>query len=347
LYLLFHLLLPEPLQALNEIIDTAKDKAKEISKQVIDYTESKAEDFLKSASIAIVDYIDSKVDLLVDKAFSYIENPFKERTYSAENIFDDFEASLNVKVEGEVGDIINQINNEVQTLLLVEMEIVENSPIGSYVPDIIQGVDYTDFLEVYKDKNLKEAIEELTAILAEGKEVLGYNVDETSKKVNSMIFNTILEAKKTVKYNIKAGIRGYKDNLVNKFKETFKKTAEKGKEEVNKFIDSIGNTSDSEVMKTNLRGSFLSMKYTDYLRLFLLFTNKDVKLKRIADLIQVNMRKVSSNNTFKLSECSTYMRVESSISIKYLFATKPFMPKELRTEDGRRIKFDVILYKGY
>jgi len=58
---------------------------------------------LKSASIAIVDYIDSKVDLLVDKAFSYIENPFKERTYSAENIFDDFEASLNVKVEGEVG----------------------------------------------------------------------------------------------------------------------------------------------------------------------------------------------------------------------------------------------------
>jgi len=44
-----------------------------------------------------------------------------------------------------------------------------------------------------------------------------------------MIFNTILEAKKTVKYNIKAGIRGYKDNLVNKFKETFKKTAEKGK----------------------------------------------------------------------------------------------------------------------
>jgi len=32
----------------NEIIDTAKDKAKEISKKVIDYTESKAEDFWKA-----------------------------------------------------------------------------------------------------------------------------------------------------------------------------------------------------------------------------------------------------------------------------------------------------------
>jgi len=30
-----------------------------------------------------------------------------------------------------------------------------------------------------------------------------------------------------------------------------------------------------------------------------------------------------------LSECSTYMRIESSISIKYLFATKPFIPRSL------------------
>jgi len=32
------------------------------------------------------------------------------------------------------------------------------------------------------------------------------------------------------------------------------------------------------------------------------------------------------------------MRIESSISIKYLFATKPFIPKEFRTEDGKRMK---------
>jgi len=331
----------------NEIIDKAKEKAKNVTQDVIDYTESKGEDFLKKASTTVADYIDSKVDLLVDKAFASIENPLKEVVYSAEELFDDLEASLNVKVEGEVGDIINQINNEVQTLLLVEMEIVENSTVGDYVPDIIRGVDYSDFLEVYKDRNLKEAITELTSKLATGEKLLGYDVDETSKKINSMIFNTIQEAKKKVKYNIKSSIMDYKDNLVNKFKETLKDVANKGKEEVNKFIDSIGNTSDSDVMKTNLRGSFLSMKYTDYLRLFLLFANKDVKMKRIADLIQVNMRSISGNKTFKLSEFSTYMRIESSISIKYLFATKPFIPKEFRTEDGRRIKFDVILYKGY
>jgi len=261
--------------------------------------------------------------------------------------FDDFEASLNVKVEGEVGDIINQINNEVQTLLLVEMEIVENSTVGDYVPDIIRGVDYSDFLEVYKDRNLKEAITELTSKLATGEKLLGYDVDETSKKINSMIFNTVQEAKWQVKNNIRARIMDYKENLVNKFKETFKEVADKGKEEVNKFIDSIGNTSDSEVMKTNLRGSFLSMKYTDYLRIFLLFTNKEVKMKRIADLIQINMRTSSGNKTFRLSECSTYMLIAYSLTIKYLIETTPFIAMEFRTEVGKRIKFDVILYKGY
>ena len=331
----------------NEVINRTKESAKAAADKVIDYTETKVEDFVESAVTTIADYIDSKVDLLVDKVFASIENPFKEDMYSAENIFNDFEVSLNVEVEGEMGDIISQINEKIRILLLEEMEAVEKSTVGSYVPVTIRGVDYTDFLEVYKDRNLKEVIAELTAELAEGKELLGYSVDETSKKINSMIFNTIQEAKKRVKYNIKEKIEDYKTNLIDKFKESFKKAAEMGKEKVNRFIDSIGNTNDSEVMKTNLKGSFLSMKYTDYLRLFLIFTNRDVKMKRIADLIQVNMRTASGNKIFKLSEYNTYMRIESSISIKYLFATKPFIPKEFRTEDGKRIKFDVILYKGY
>jgi len=47
-----------------------------------------------------------------------------------------------------------------------------------------------------------------------------------------MIFNTVQEAKWQVKNNIRARIMDYKENLVNKFKETFKEVADKGKEEV-------------------------------------------------------------------------------------------------------------------
>jgi len=51
---------------------------------------------------------------------------------------------------------MSEISSKIQTLLLEQMKSVENSTIGDYVPVTIQGIDYTDFLEVYKNKNLKK-----------------------------------------------------------------------------------------------------------------------------------------------------------------------------------------------
>jgi len=80
---------------------------------------------------------------------------FKRKYVFGWKYFSDFEASVYFNGEGEIGDIMNQISNEVQVLLQEEMKIVENSTLGSYVPEIILGVDYTDFLQEYKIEILK------------------------------------------------------------------------------------------------------------------------------------------------------------------------------------------------
>ena len=82
-------------------------------------------------------------------------------------------------------------------------------------------------------------------------------------------------------------------------------------------------------METNLKASLVSMNYTDYLRLLLLFESGEKKIKRIADLIEMNIRKETGDVSFSMSNCSTYMRVEATVSIKYLFMTQPFMPKSI------------------
>ncbi|WP_460023688.1 hypothetical protein [Marinifilum fragile] len=52
------------------------------------------------------------------------------------------------------------------------------------------------------------------------------------------------------------------------------------------------------------------MKYTDYLKdIFDFSQTEGVKMKRIADLIQVNMRTVSGNKTFK------YVRIQIHICV--------------------------------
>lgn len=104
----------------------------------------------------------------------------------------------------------------------------------------------------------------------------------------------------------------------------------------------IGLPAASEALpKTDER---LYFNYHDYLRLFLLTMNEDKKLNRIEDLIQLNISK--SKSGFKISECSTYVRVEAEVSMKYLFITQPFAQRALKTNDGRYL-FKVLLYEGY
>lgn len=88
----------------------------------------------------------------------------------------------------------------------------------------------------------------------------------------------------------------------------------------------------------------LYFNYQDYMRLFLLTMDGNKKLNRVEDLIQLNIGK--SKSGFKMSESSTYVRIEAEVSMKYLFITLPFVQKTLKTNDGRYM-YKVLLYEGY
>ncbi|HEX2946518.1 MAG TPA: DUF5702 domain-containing protein [Clostridia bacterium] len=87
----------------------------------------------------------------------------------------------------------------------------------------------------------------------------------------------------------------------------------------------------------------LYFNYHDYLRLFLLTMNEDKKLDRIEDIIQLNIGK---NGGLRMRDSSTYIRVEAEVSMKYLFITRPFIRRELKTSDGRYL-FKILVYEGY
>ena len=123
-----------------------------------------------------------------------------------------------------------------------------------------------------------------------------------------------------------------------------------GKEKVSEYIDSLSTKTTSKISgkveKQNIKTSFLAMDYADYLRLFLLFKNGETKVKRIADLIQLNLQKEFNNDSIYLSDLNTYVRVETDISIRYMFMTSAFMPGRFKTDDGRH-KINAKVYKGY
>jgi len=92
------------------------------------------------------------------------------------------------------------------------------------------------------------------------------------------------------------------------------------------------------------QGILMDFDYHDYLRLLLLVQDKEVKMNRIEDLVQVNMQK--SNPEFKLSGYNTYIKINAQVSIRYWFLTGIFVPSKFKTSDGRH-RINIEAWKGY
>lgn len=113
----------------------------------------------------------------------------------------------------------------------------------------------------------------------------------------------------------------------------------------------IEKTSNKEGENTDLKTSgkkrdLLSTSYKDYLRFFLLVQNKDDTMKGIQDLIQLNMQKSTGKSDLKLEDFNTYIKIKAVVSIKYLFMSQNFMPREAKMKNKRH-NFKVEIYQGY
>ncbi len=84
----------------------------------------------------------------------------------------------------------------------------------------------------------------------------------------------------------------------------------------------------------------IKFSYHDYLRVFLLIQPPEQKMNRIEDLIQVR----TGEELYRFNTC---LRIEAAVSVKYLFLTQPFMPGHMKTPDGTRHRFKVLVYQGY
>ena len=103
--------------------------------------------------------------------------------------------------------------------------------LGSFFPDKIIGTDYTDVFNQYRERNFK-VIAELTSIVSRESRY-GLDVEETSKKINSLIFNSIQDARNKVKLSIKQKIMEYRSpDWWHPLKRPFKKLQKKRKESV-------------------------------------------------------------------------------------------------------------------
>lgn len=87
----------------------------------------------------------------------------------------------------------------------------------------------------------------------------------------------------------------------------------------------------------------ITVSYEDYLIILLAFVNRETRLKRVADLIQLNMQK-RYGAEFTMDKAFTYIQADTEVSIRYLFQpVKQFSS----SYSGVGLKLHNTIYQGY
>ena len=130
-----------------------------------------------------------------------------------------------------------------------------------------------------------------------------------------------------------------------------------GEDAINMIFDEFAGSVGSDISGLNAGNpatSIYSFKYSDYLKLFVLiglYTNSDTVMRRVADVIQVNIDQKSDHTAenFKMSEAYTYARISVDVEVKPILITIPLIADTIKDEetDTRWYKFNYSEIAGY
>lgn len=85
--------------------------------------------------------------------------------------------------------------------------------------------------------------------------------------------------------------------------------------------------------------------YETYLYFLLLLENRETKLLRMADVIQLNMQVQTGDDGYCMADHYTAVRAETEATIKPMMMGLPFVPSDMK-ENGR-YKIKTMIYEGY
>lgn len=300
---------------------------------------SELKDFIKEKSDKLsedgIKLITDKLNALDNQLNSYIDNAeqeFESAIYKAmDRSLNSFEADLSfLKGYGPVGEeIVRELENYVREYL--KEKGIQKGDMKFTYEDIKSCVD--DFLSLEKVKSKKtEYVNNITSKVEDG-------INKYKEEFQKTITTTL-------------------DELEEEGKEVTEDLKNAAVESITSKLDEIRNSKEFQ-SSFNIRGSlsddspdsaFVSsvrFSYLDYLRLFLLLKDKDTKIARTQDMVQISM--MAENENFRLSSYQTAIKLDSNAKVNIMFLNLPFMPDIAKSigEDGRLYKLEFVSQGSY
>lgn len=310
------------------------------------------------------------IDTYVNQSTLIIENKINSISDKTQKLLLDFEHTLNEEsknyLEQEINNIYYDSNSMVQSTCDEIKSIIDNAvnkayeqiargektnitisdyfAIGSYHYKVLEKIinDIENESNNLKDKPLSTIINSKEKIIkkykveidllesnikSESDKIIDNNIKKTFDEINNTIIVCEEEGKELGTDILKTKTTKLKDNINKKLNEDMEDTINNRDNKLNELVPSFS--------------------YNDYLRLILLTKDETVKIYRILDLIQLNIRHKSNNKSIILKDFITDYEVKAKVSIKYIFFNLPFMPREAKDISNVRYSFPISVNVGY
>lgn len=280
----------------NVAIDTGVEKISELL--------DKSEDELKNSAIKLDGQVELAFDTVFDEQINAVMNELTSLITSS------IQNSANDKGDFKVENATDYVKSQLK-------QWAENDKSTGLTKKVRKAA--VDYLLSHEQK--------ITNIINDVSNTAGGGIEEISGKIESALSD--------IKTDLETHVPKLSDytseveKIKNSINDSIQSGAGKIKDSLNNALDKLGDGKNSDgTIPTSGAASFFSFNYRDYLKLFLLIkfmSNGEATLLRMADVIQVNMAKVSNNPSYELKKSSCYLTLDCKTYIKPLFLAVPFI----------------------
>jgi hypothetical protein len=319
-------------QGIDYLTNVTNEKVKNFGDQLEEEAVKRIETSLDNMFSKIIEYADHNLFDAWDEINKKVGENIENTVEFEQDLRNSFESQFNINVEldilenqaSNVGfEILKNRQDDIKALL-EDLEIKEEQiALGNYA-------NIKEKLDNIKNENRKAFEAKINEIKAEVVNKLKDKISALKTKYDKAYDETMSAVNKSAKEQVdKVSKEFFKNVLSNKPKIKSKNTGIKPK------------------TKNNMSKKMITLDYEDYLRFLLLIKSNETKVKRISDLIQLNVRTRIEDDEYKMEDMKTRLHVKGTLSMKYWFMTGAFIPKDMRVKGDNRHKISVDLYKGY
>lgn len=301
------------------LTESGKDVVTNTANQGIDYITNSIINGSKDVTGSINGYIESVIGNITDIALSTVQTTLSEKA-----------TELLMKFQ-ETVDINNELTNS-----------LKNFKIKSSNEYVRYALNYLKDNVSNQISNISSSIQKYTNMLKNNQ----ISMENAIQEVNSLIDELLLEYQNQLLSVVREKMSDITSQLNDKVSTIAKNYSEDAKSKVteeintafNEFSQQVGTGSTNQ--KTSSSGSSagagFTLTYKEYLKMFVILqcmddsdvnSQRDQMLKRVANLIQINLSNKNDDNSININDMYTMITMKGTVDVETSFLNIPIVEK--------------------